>query len=65
MLLALTLMGVALFIQGEPMKIIFITIGVTAISIILFLALVIAIYKAIKVIKGFVNRNNELDKIDK
>jgi hypothetical protein len=62
MLLGLTLMGFTLFIQGEPMKIIFITIGATAIGIILFLALIIVIYKAIQVIKGFVSSNNEIDK---
>jgi hypothetical protein len=47
------------------MKIIFITIAATAINIILFVALAIVIYKAIQVIKGSINRNNEIDrKID-
>jgi predicted tellurium resistance membrane protein TerC len=44
------------------MKIIFITIVATIINIILFVAITIAIYKAIQGIKFLINRNKELDK---
>jgi hypothetical protein len=44
------------------MKIIFITVVATTINLILFVATTIVIYKAIQGIKGFINRNNELDK---
>jgi len=38
------------------------TIAVTIINIVLYLVLLILIFKGIKVIKNFINRNNEMDK---
>jgi hypothetical protein len=47
---------------GFDMKIIYITIAATIINLILFVAIAIVVYKAIQGIKGFINRNKELDK---
>jgi predicted PurR-regulated permease PerM len=44
------------------MKIIYITIAATIINLIIFIAIAIVVYKAIQGIKGFINRNKELDK---
>ncbi|MCQ2017602.1 hypothetical protein [Clostridium butyricum] len=38
------------------------TIAVTIINIVLYLVLLILIFKGIKVIKNFINRNKEMDK---
>jgi predicted PurR-regulated permease PerM len=43
-------------------EIICITIVATIINLILFVAITIVMYKAIQGIKGFINRNKELDK---
>jgi hypothetical protein len=47
------------------MKIIYITIAASIVNVILFAAITIVIYKAIQGIKGFINRNKELEnKVD-
>ncbi|MEX0053037.1 hypothetical protein AB2T85_20710 [Clostridium butyricum] len=38
------------------------TIAVTIINIVLYLVLLMLIFKGIKVIKNFINRNKEMDK---
>lgn len=38
------------------------TIAVTIINIVLYLVILMLIFKGIKVIKNFINRNNEMDK---
>lgn len=44
------------------MKIIYITIAASIVNLILFVAITIVVYKAIQGIKGFINRNKELEK---